>query len=214
MLALTPLPHPTSNTLAPGLRWSTRYSRACACLRNPGCCQIVPQGTLSTALSLIAMFCFIHLHVWSRYSRAEPQPLRCIFVGIRSRQAVELDCRRVATSKREKRLSHATKKSTHVLSVMELHDTILRGSYKQTFLSVAFMASRIRLLLMMPALYKLSTSSSFDEPEQRHAILFVVVLNLRVLRVSGWRRRDGRTVAFDSVNGDDVCDHCMDDECR
>lgn len=48
---------------------------------------------------------------------------------------------------------------------------------------MAFIASLIRVLLIIPALYRLSTSSSFDEPEQRHAIALVLLVLAAVLRV-------------------------------
>lgn len=40
-----------------------------------------------------------------------------------------------------------------------------------TFLSVAFIALRTRSLLMMLAVYRLSTSSALLDPLQRHAIV-------------------------------------------
>lgn len=48
---------------------------------------------------------------------------------------------------------------------------------------------------MIPALYKLSTSSSFDEPEQRHAIVLLVlvaVLRAGLLVVASERRSGAR----------------------
>lgn len=58
-------------------------------------------------------------------------------------------------------------------SAIRLPDQLAEGTdqARRTFLSVAFIASLTRVLLMIPALYKLSTSSSFEAPEQRQAML-------------------------------------------
>lgn len=64
---------------------------------------------------------------------------------------------------------------THIILHRELKSAIpetrLIKDAKHTFRSVAFMACLIRSDLMIPALNRLSTSSAFDEPEHRHAML-------------------------------------------